>query len=364
MNRLPRSRPVADQRVAILHTRGSGYLSAQLRALQPLVDDLFVSAQQASPGAPFDSAMWRGLPTPANPSDLFDCAGRLERFDPTILVVAGWSVPEYRRAMRWARKRGVLVVCGMDNIWIGSARQRLASASSNVYLHRMIDALWIPGAAQSEFARRLGFQGSRLMYGRYCCDTSLFGARPATAGDHSRFLYSGRLVPSKGIATLIDAYGKYRSGTSDPWPLAIAGTGELAGTLEGLDGVELMGFLQPPELAKAAAESGCLVLPSLHEPWGVVVHEAATAGLPIIASDRVGSTADLVTDRYNGRVVAAGDVGHLKSALAWMAARPSEQRQMYGERSRNFAAKFSPSIWADTLLEVASEIAEVGSETQ
>ena len=55
---------------------------------------------------------------------------------------------------------------------------------------------------------------------------------------------------------------------------------------------------------------------STHEPWGVVVNEAAACGLPLVLSDRVGAAYDLLRDSENGFLVPAGDVGAAARALA------------------------------------------------
>ena len=47
-------------------------------------------------------------------------------------------------------------------------------------------------------------------------------------------------------------------------------------------------FIQPENLEKVK-NAGCFVLPSLKDNWGVVVHEFAAAGLPLIISDGVGA---------------------------------------------------------------------------
>jgi glycosyltransferase involved in cell wall biosynthesis len=44
------------------------------------------------------------------------------------------------------------------------------------------------------------------------------------------------------------------------------------------------------------------VLPSRHEPWGLIVNEVMNAGRAVIVSDDVGSQADLVEDGVEGCV--------------------------------------------------------------
>ena len=57
------------------------------------------------------------------------------------------------------------------------------------------------------------------------------------------------------------------------------------------------------------------VLPSNYEPWGLVINEAAAAGLAIVASDVVGAAAELVQDGVNGRLFPIRDHEALTTAL-------------------------------------------------
>jgi glycosyltransferase involved in cell wall biosynthesis len=67
--------------------------------------------------------------------------------------------------------------------------------------------------------------------------------------------------------------------------------------------------------------SDALVLPSLFEPWGLVVNEAMCCGLPVIATERVGAV-DVVFDGLNGIIVPAEDVPALTAAIEKLAANP------------------------------------------
>ncbi len=73
------------------------------------------------------------------------------------------------------------------------------------------------------------------------------------------------------------------------WELHLIGNGSLKAQLEATAGVVLKDFMQPEQLILEVANTGCFLLPSRGEPRGVVAHEFAAAGLPLILSDSVGA---------------------------------------------------------------------------
>jgi glycosyltransferase involved in cell wall biosynthesis len=103
-----------------------------------------------------------------------------------------------------------------------------------------------------------------------------------------RIGFIGRLHPIKGIALLIDSL---RSLSPDRYVVKIAGTGsadyeaQLKARAQGLP-VEFLGWVQPAEFY---AQIDVLVIPSLYdEPQGLVLLEAARAGITVIYSNRGG----------------------------------------------------------------------------
>ena len=74
----------------------------------------------------------------------------------------------------------------------------------------------------------------------------------------------------------------------------------MKGEIEKVEDVTIKKFLTQPELVEEVKTSGCFVLPSHYEPWGVVLHEFAAAGLPIICSDICGASSSFVISGKNG----------------------------------------------------------------
>ncbi len=89
-------------------------------------------------------------------------------------------------------------------------------------------------------------------------------------------------------------------------------------------------------------------MPSLEEPWGVAIGEAAATGLPLVCSEVCGAAVDLLRSFYNGVTVPPGDAAALANALEWMHNNHHRLRT-FGQRSRNLAHPFSAEAWAERL---------------
>lgn len=351
-----------DMNIAVLWIELTGYLNACLRELASHSDvNLFVARTVPGREAPFSREQFAWLSHDfvwRNDEDLNALDAELERFRPDVLVIAGWAVPGYRRVAKKWKGRAVRVLT-MDNQWLGTASQWMGGLAAPFYVQKLGDAIWVPGERQAAFAARLGFRQSQILRGLYCCDyasfASIYEGRKRNPGTIKReFAFIGRMIEKKGVATLAAAYRRYRERTEDAWPLVCYGTGPLSSILASQSGISVEGFIQPAELPAKLGTARCLVLPSLIEPWALVVQEAAAAGLALIVSDAVGSGAHLVQQNYNGFVFDAGDAEQLARLFQRVSRMSDEQLDRMSEASSLLARQFTPFRWADTLLEYYS----------
>ena len=169
------------------------------------------------------------------------------------------------------------------------------------FLKPSIDIFLVAGERQANFARKLGYE--EALHGCYAGEVKKFATSIPVTSRQRAFLFVGRLIPVKNLPRLVEAYRLYRQRVVDPWMLLVAGTGPLESVFRGIPGVEILGFVQPHELPEVMRRARCLVMPSLFEPWGVAIHEGASAGLPIIATYRCGATTAFLRDGVNGFVV-------------------------------------------------------------
>jgi glycosyltransferase involved in cell wall biosynthesis len=327
-------------------------MAACFRTLRSEYDvELLVVRIPPADNAPFDDRHFDWIDQLYDRGSLSveDMTRMLDSFSPDAVFMSGWFDQGYLSVARTMREQNVLVVAGSDEQWTGSWRQQGARLIAPWYLHSAIDVLWVAGERQRQFARRLGFRGAQCWEGVYACDWERFATR--RSGPLPRaFLFVGRYIRRKGIDLLVEAYATYRERVADPWPLLCAGSGEEEALLEKQEGIDNRGFIQPDALPGLMEAAGAFVLPSREEPWGVVVAEAAAAGLPLICSEACGSAVHLLRDRYNGYLVQSERADHLAYCMTMMSRASNEERSRMGARSHELSKQYTPAQWAKTLI--------------
>src|ERR1700751_4608744 len=73
-----------------------------------------------------------------------------------------------------------------------------------------------------------------------------------------------------------------------------------------MSGVGFVGFRDWDELPREYAAANMLCVPSRYDGWGLVVPEGLAAGLPVIATDRMGAALEFVESGRNGWLIRAG----------------------------------------------------------
>lgn len=132
----------------------------------------------------------------------------------------------------------------------------------------------------------------RVVYPGYDPDIFTIGERErCVSREDSYLLYVGNLLPHKNLLTLLDALAILRR--RYPARLIIRGDGQpvyaqsVRGRVETLglgDAVSFKAYAGDGALRDLYARAACLVLPSLHEGFGLPVLEAMACGTPVITS--------------------------------------------------------------------------------
>lgn len=271
-----------------------------------------------------------------------------DEFQPEVIVVGGWMSVPYQKLAKYLAPKGVAVFMGMDTPWEDRLKQRLTPYRYRSFL-QCVDRVVTAGERTWQYAKQLGFEETQIHRPVYCYDSEIF--YPAEAGTYSvedrrRFLFVGRYVPVKGLDLLIDAYQSYRQQVDNPWGFTCAGMGELKSELAKVEGINDVGFTDPRDLPELYRSHGALLLPSYHEPWGVVIAEAMGCGLPVIASEACGAGVDLIRQYCSGIATPTGDTKSLLEAMLWMH-RNEDQLDDLGQTAAQLALPFRAHKWAE-----------------
>ena len=206
----------------------------------------------------------------------------------------------------------------------------------------------VSGAPQYHYARMIGFPDKRIALNLLSADDAIVG--PASGGV-KRFVFVGRFDPVKGLDLLTAALERVLR-VAPEWSATIIGDGQLRGLVEGacVPRLEVLPYLQPSHLGAELSKGGVGVLPSVFESWGVSLHEMALAGLPLIASSRVGAASEFLIDGYNGFLFRSGDPADLEQVMLRVVRLSDEHRSRMGSASLTLGQRIRPSMVAAALL--------------
>jgi len=288
--------------------------------------------------------------------------GELDRFRPRAVLIPGYYTLPGIAAALWCRLRGSLPILMTESAEQDHVRSVPKEVVKRLALHVLFDRAVAGGQAHVGYLRKLGMTPDRIGHYYDTVDNQFFRTtaerlRRETAAAREGlparyFLYAGRLAPEKNIGNLLDAFASYRAQGGD-WSLVIAGDGPLGTSLRqqsatlGIAGhVQFLGFLTAAELSVPYAFASCFVLPSVREPWGLVVNEAMASGLPVLVSDRAGCAPDLVEVGGNGWLFPPKDIAALARHLLRVGELTPEALVRLGSRSVEIVARYSPENWA------------------
>jgi len=294
----------------------------------------------------------------------------LEHFRPNSILCGGYNHPAFWQALAWAKFHRAHFAA-----WIESTSQEQRNPSAlaqliKLWFIRNCDSFAVPGQSSFEYVRSMGVPAERIHPAPNAVDIRRFANLARSAREQAAlrrkelglppryFLCAGRVILEKGVFHLLEAYTQLQAELRAEVGLVFVGEGTAKAELMrnaakvNPGTVVFPGFAQRDQLAAFYALAEVLVFPTLSDPWGLVVNEAMACGLPIIATDVAGCTADLVHGHENGYVIPAANVGKLAEAMAAIARNPQLAARM-GERSATLIESFSPESCAAGLATAA-----------
>jgi glycosyltransferase involved in cell wall biosynthesis len=175
-------------------------------------------------------------------------------------------------------------------------------------------------------------------------------------------LFVGQWLDNKGRHWIVEAFTQLR----EKWPavsLSILGTGVPVDDVlhwfpVGIrSAVSVRQHVCDRELIHAYANHGILLLPSYFEAWGLVLLEAAAAGMAIVAT-QTGGPSDLIASGENGLLVPRADVRALVSAVESLLLNQEERRRL-GTNAREAVRLYTWRAAAESQLAAYERALEV-----
>ena len=171
----------------------------------------------------------------------------------------------------------------------------------------------------------------------------------APIGDQYRsrlVLAWGRVQYEKGFQVLAQAIGRLR-GRVPGIRCVIAGRGPYLPELQSQvdiggvsDLVHLAGYVTDEELRSLLHEAGCVVIPSLYEPFGIVALESLAANAPTIVA-RTGGLAEIMEDTEASLMFDPGNAKELATRIERVLMNSHVSQNMQAQGAEILRARFS-----------------------
>ena len=296
------------------------------------------------------------------------CWQNLERIRPSQVIVPGWANPIALVIALWGFFRRVPRILMSESTALDRPRQAWKERAKSLLVNSLYNGASFGGKPQLRYLQQLQFPTAKTAPFYNVVDNQFFATTTqALRCSHQAadlalppkyFLYVGRLATEKNLPTLLRAFANYRQ-TGGTFDLLLAGDGPLREALPALARelkvagyTKFVGNKTAQELPPYYAFATAFVLPSISEPWGLVVNEAMAAGLPVFISNRCGCAEDLVSEGENGYLFSPESEAEISACMQRIEALSPAQLSQMKQSSLNRVQTYSPENWASHLTQL------------
>lgn len=235
---------------------------------------------------------------------------QLEKFNPDIVMLGGFSIPSNLVAYRWAQRKGkkTIVFTERSRNINGVLRKRSFVWRALRWLYRDVDMVMVSADdAVAQFRDELGF-GSKVIAGRYSSDLDdYFSHHLREVKPAYTYLFANRMTEIYNPIGAIEIFAKVLIKHPDS-RLVMNSAGELGEACRariadlGIGGaVEFLTNLKSwSDLYHVYGRSDILLLPAKFSNGNFTILEAMASGMGLVVSDRVLGIGKMVVDAENG----------------------------------------------------------------
>jgi glycosyltransferase involved in cell wall biosynthesis len=194
-----------------------------------------------------------------------------------------------------------------------------------------------------------------------CAITNVVHLNPTGKVSNSssnRVIFTSRFSPQKGIPYLLEIWKRVNRRHPD-WLLDIYAQGELRDEylpkIKQLD-INIRVNDGTPYIFDRYCDSSIFILTSVYEPFGLVLPEAMSCGLPVVSFDCDYGPREIITDGVDGYLVPLGNVDLFADRICLLIENP-ELRQKMGQAGIYSSKRYSQEIIMPQWIELFSKVA-------
>lgn len=230
------------------------------------------------------------------------------------IVIGGWdNIVNWFFALFSPKLKNALVVeSGVAESDIMGSRVRGFKTFLKKIFLKQIAVVYASGKLQKALIDSLGFSGEIIITKGVGIFNIVSSPSWSPQSIINKFIYVGRLSPEKNLSFLIEFFNH-----RPDLQLNIVGFGQMEDNLKKMahDNVIFHGAVNNKDLSEYYQSNHVFILPSIYEPWGLVVEEAMNNGLPVIVSNHVGCIEEVVISGTNGEIFSLDESGSLQQAV-------------------------------------------------
>lgn len=275
---------------------------------------------------------------------------------PDVLILSGYEDPSNWFLMVWAKLRGIKLAITADSTEKDRPRVFYKEWFKKLIL-KLPSLVMCYGEAPKQYLRQLNIPENKIRIRVQATDNEktigIFNKLLNTKSNlypKYNFLFVGRFVVEKNLFSLLDAFKSIQS----DWGLVLVGDGVLESALKNhvqekdIKNVFFEGPKNTKEVIQYYKNHDVFILPSVSEPWGLVVNEAMLCQMPVLVSSHCGCAYELVNE--NGSIFDPMNVQDIADSMQKIMRKVNDFKQM-GQKSLEIASKFTPEKAAQQMFD-------------